>query len=152
MKTSADAWLDSLDATGKGNGSRDSGEASGPFIMAAAIDESKKDKPPTPPGMPPEPETEEGPGTRIVVVGDAEFMTDRLIEANQLWANAAFALNAINWLVGNEKLISIPPKETETPYLTMVGAQKAIATVLTLFVVPGLVVLAGGFVWWRRRR
>jgi len=54
--------------------------------------------------------------------------------------------------VGNEKLISIPPKETETPYLTMVGAQKAIATVLTLFVVPGLVVLAGGFVWWRRRR
>ncbi|NSW58218.1 MAG: Gldg family protein [Armatimonadetes bacterium] len=153
MKTSADAWLDNLGPTGKGNGSRDSGEASGPFVMAAAIDESKKDKPPTPPGMPPEPENEEeGPGTRIVVVADAEFMTDRLIEANRLWANAAFALNAINWLVGNEKLISIPPKETETPYLTMVGAQKAIATVLTIFVVPGLVVLAGGFVWWRRRR
>ena len=66
--------------------------------------------------------------------------------------NAVLTLNSIAWLVSNEKLISIKPKETDTPYLTMVGAQKAIAAVLVLFVIPGLVVLAGGLVWWRRRR
>jgi len=153
MRTSSDAWLDAWGPDGSVNGVQDSGEQTGPFVLAAAIDESKKEKPPQQPGMPPPPEDdEEAPGTRIVVVAGAEFMTDRLIQGAQLWGNAAFALNGINWLVSNEKLISIPPKDVETPYLTMVGAQKAIAAVITLFLIPGLVVLAGGIVWWRRRR
>lgn len=153
MKTSAEAWLDMAGADGIGDGEKGNDEQTGPLAMAAAIDESEKEKPPPQPGMPPPPDDgEEAPGTRIVVVADAEFMTDRLITGARVWANAAFALNGINWLVGNEKLISIPPKEQETPYLTMVGAQQAIAAVMALFVVPGLVVLAGGIVWWRRRR
>lgn len=153
MKTSAEAWLDKPDATGKGNEKKDSGEESGPFTLAAAIDQSKKERPQTPPGMPPPPdEGKEGPGTRIVVVGSAEFMTDRLIESARLWANGVFALNSINWLLKNEKLISIPPKQQETPYLTMVGAQKAISAIVAMLVIPGFVVFAGVVVWWRRRR
>ena len=150
LKTSADAYLVTLDESGRPTEQRVEGETA-PLVMAAAIDEAKKDKPPPPPGMPPEPE-EEATGTRIVVIADAEFMTDRLIEMARVWANAALALNAINWLVGEEKLISIPPREQETPFLTMVSAQKAIAAVISLFIVPGLVILAGGIMWWRRRR
>lgn len=152
LKTSSEAWLDKPGEDGVGNGVKDGEEQAGPLVMAAAIDETKKEKPPTPPGMPPEPEEEEPTGARIVVVADAEFMTDRLIEVNRLWANAALALSGINWLVSNEKLISIPPKEEDVPYLTMVGAQKAISAVIALFVVPGLVIFAAGLVWWRRRR
>ncbi len=151
LKTSAEAWLDEIGEDGKGNGIKDGSETTGPLALAAAIDESKKDPAATPPGMPPPEDDEDAPGTRIVVVAGSQFMTRGIIDAG-VWANGYFVLNSINWLVSNEKLISIPPKEVDTPYLAMTGAQKAIAAVLTLFIVPGLVILAGGFVWWRRRR
>lgn len=150
LRTSSDAYLVELDEGGRPTDQRIEAEAP-PLVMAAAIDETGANRPPTPPGMPPEPD-EEATGTRIFVVADAEFMTDRLIEMGRVWANAALALNAINWLVGEEKLISIPPREHETPFLTMVSAQKAIAAVMALFIIPGLVILAGGVMWWRRRR
>lgn len=152
LKTSADAWVDATGANGKGNGVKDAGEETGPLTMAAAIDQSKKEQPQQQvPGMPPQP-AEEGPGTRIIVYGNAEFMTDRLVQGARVWANAAAVLSGVAWLVGNEKLISIPPKEEETPYLTMNSAQKAIAMVIALLVIPGLVIIAGGLMWWRRRR
>jgi ABC-type uncharacterized transport system involved in gliding motility auxiliary subunit len=152
LKTSGDAWLDHFGANGKGNSAKDPGEETGPLTLAAAIDQSKKqDQPEQQPGMPPQ-EDKPGPGTRIVVVANAEFMADRLVQGAQLWANAGLVMSSVAWLVGNEKLISIPPKEEQTPYLTMVGAQKAITSVIALIIIPGLVVLAGGLVWWRRRR
>ncbi|MEN6346952.1 MAG: Gldg family protein [Armatimonadia bacterium] len=151
MKTSAEAWLDKADATGKANGTKDAGEETGPLTLAAAIDESKKQQQPQDQMMQQQ-TPEEGPGTRIVVVADAEFLTDRFIMTNQLQGNLALSLKSLAWLTKNEKLISIPPKEEQTPYLTMIGAQKAIATILALFIIPGLVVFAGGLVWWRRRR
>lgn len=150
LKTSSDAYLVQLDESGRPTEQRIEGETA-PLVMAAAIDETKPEQP-TPQGFPPPEPDEEATGTRIVVVADAEFMTDRLIEMGRVWANAALALNAINWLVGEEKLISIPPREQQTPFLTMVSAQKAIAAVIALFIIPGLVILAGGVMWWRRRR
>jgi len=153
LMTSGEAWLDQAQAGTRGNQKKDAGEQGGPLSMAAVIDESKKEKPPTQPGMPPAPETDdEGDGPRIVVVGSSDFMTDGFIQSAQVWGNGMLVLNSIAWLVANEKLISIPPKEQEQPYLTMIGAQKAIAIVIALLVIPGLVVLAGAFVWWRRRR
>ncbi len=151
LMSSAEAWLDVPQGETPANKTKDPGEQTGPLALAAVIDESKKDKPPTMPGMPPEPEDGED-GPMIVVIGSTEFMTDGFYNSTGLRQNPFLVLNSIAWLVANEKLISIPPKEQEVPYLTMVGSQKAIAVVTALFIIPGLVVLAGGFVWWRRRR
>ncbi len=152
LKTSPEAWNDKMGPGGKYAAAKQPGDETGPFAMAAAIDESTKQKPPPQqPGMPPPPEDNTpATGTRIVVIGDCEFMTDQLVR--QFWANGALVLNAVSWLVGNEKLISIPPKPHETPYLAMVGAQKVIAAIIALFIMPGAIIITGGLVWWRRRR
>ena len=151
LMSSAEAWADKSQGEAPGNKVKDPDEQTGPLAMAAVIDESKKDKPPTMPGMPPEPEDGED-GPMIVVIGSPEFMSDGFFNSTRLSQNLVLVLNSVAWLVANEKLISIPPKEQEVPDLTMVGSQKAIAVVTALFIIPGLVVLAGGFVWWRRRR
>ena len=62
-----------------------------------------------------------------------------------------FALKSIAWLTQNEKLISIPPKENAPNYLTISDRQRRVS-IIAAFALPVLVMLAGGVVWWRRRR
>jgi ABC-type uncharacterized transport system involved in gliding motility auxiliary subunit len=47
---------------------------------------------------------------RVVVYGDSDFMTDQQIRNNN---NADLIMNTINWLVEDEDLISIRPKEAD---------------------------------------
>lgn len=142
LETSADAWLETATS---GMVSKDPGELGGPLVMAAVVDKGQQ---PNPYGMPePEMDTE---GLRMVVVGDADMMTDDVLNLG-LQANIYFVLNAINWLVENEKLISIPPKDEMPRYMTMSNTQVKLVWALTAVVVPLLVLLAGGVVWWRRR-
>ncbi len=86
----------------------------------------------------------------MVVVGDADMMTDEFISLG-LRGNAYFVLNSINWLVANEKLISIPPKDNTPNFLTMNERQQKIVWVLVVGVMPLLVGVCGVIVWWRRR-
>ena len=60
-------------------------------------------------------------------------------------------LNSINWLVANEKLISIPPKDIVPAVLTMTERQQKLVWVLVVGVMPLLVAVCGFAVWWRRR-
>ncbi|HWA17314.1 MAG TPA: hypothetical protein VG817_12835, partial [Gemmatimonadales bacterium] len=50
---------------------------------------------------------------RVVVVGNMEFATDRYLSPD----NAAFALNAIDWLAQDEALISIRSRDRRPPRL-----------------------------------
>lgn len=142
METTPDAWLETATS---GKVTKDPGELGGPLVLAAAVDKSQQ---PNPYGMP-EPETEEK-GLRMVVLGDADMMTDEIFSIG-LQANVYFVLNAINWLMENEKLISIPPKNDLPRYLTMNQSQVKLVWVLAAVITPLLVLVAGGVVWWRRR-
>ncbi len=119
----------------------------GPLVMAAAVDAGIQ--PPDPYGMQP-PEEDEN-ALRMVVVGDGEFMMDKYIRGEGLIGNFVFTLAAINWLVENEKLISIPPKEHLPEFLTMNERQQKLVRVITIGIVPLLIGIAGFIVWWRRR-
>jgi|GEM_PF-4291228 len=46
---------------------------------------------------------------RLVVVGDAEFLDDMLVQQNQ--ENLGFALSAVNWVVGEKILLGLRQKE-----------------------------------------
>ncbi|MEA3404041.1 MAG: Gldg family protein [Armatimonadota bacterium] len=132
----------SLEPAGEG-----SAAGGGPFVLAAAVDAGRQ--PPNPYGMQPPEEDEDA--LRMVVVGDGEFMTDRYLREHGLIGNLVFALASINWLVENEKLISIPPKDEMPDLLTMNESQQKVVWVITVGIVPILIGIAGFAVWWRRR-
>jgi hypothetical protein len=91
-----------------------------------------------------------GTGLRLVVFGDSTFATDQLLGASV--ANAALLADALNWLVEREAALGIPPKRPEQVRLTLTGSQLRWTWVLALLALPGLAVVAGVFVHFRRRR
>jgi len=97
--------------------------------------------------MPPPPS---GNGPRLVVVGTPILVSDTLIQQG-IDVGVVFALKSIAWLVENEKLISIPPKDTTPNRITVSDRQRNLAIVVVCLL-PALVMLTGVTVWWRRRR
>jgi ABC-type uncharacterized transport system involved in gliding motility auxiliary subunit len=85
---------------------------------------------------------------RFVVVGSSSWMANRFINFN---GNNDLALNTINWLSSDEDLISIRPKQREDRRITMTRAQLSWVRATTQFLFPAIVVIAGVFVWFKRR-
>jgi ABC-type uncharacterized transport system involved in gliding motility auxiliary subunit len=85
---------------------------------------------------------------RFVVVGSSSWAANRFIAFN---GNSDLALNVINWLSSDEDLISIRPKEQEDRRITMTRAQLNWVRAISQFVLPLVVVIAGVFMWWKRR-
>lgn len=126
---------------------------SGPLTVAVAIDPTPA-KPQQVPGMPPEPESDEGRKARLAVIGDSDFCTDQLIPVLGGYGrqNLAFAAMTINWLLKNDKLVSIPPKQPADKPFSATDPQRRLINLITAGVVPLLIVIAGIAVWWLRRR
>ncbi len=85
---------------------------------------------------------------RFVVVGNSQWSTNSGIRFN---GNGDLALNAMNWLSSDEDLISIRPKPPEDRRINMTGAQFWRVLIVSQFVLPLVVIMAGVSVWWRRR-
>jgi ABC-type uncharacterized transport system involved in gliding motility auxiliary subunit len=85
---------------------------------------------------------------RFVVVGSSSWLSNGFINFN---GNNDLALNTINWLASDEDLISIRPKEREDRRITMTRAQLNWVRATSQFLLPGIVVIAGIAVWWKRR-
>ena len=59
--------------------------------------------------------------------------------------------NAVNWLAQQEGLIAIRPKAADDRRLTMTARQMLGVQLISAIVMPGLVLVAGIYTWWRRR-
>jgi ABC-type uncharacterized transport system involved in gliding motility auxiliary subunit len=88
------------------------------------------------------------PETRMVVVGDADFGSNGTV---RFLGNADLFLNTVNWLVQQENLISIRPKAPDDRRITLTDDQYPLIWIFTILVLPGAVMLAGVYTWWRRR-
>ncbi len=85
---------------------------------------------------------------RAVVVGNSSFL------ANMYLGNAGnldLGINIFNWVAGDDKLITVQPKVTRDAQLLLSPAQAGVMASALLFGVPGILLLAGGIIWWRRR-
>src|SRR6185369_9034676 len=85
---------------------------------------------------------------RFVVIGSSSWVDNGFINFN---GNNDLALNTINWLSSDENLISIPPKEGEDRRITLTHGQLNWVRIISQFLLPGIVVIAGIGVWWKRR-
>jgi len=85
---------------------------------------------------------------RFVVIGSSSWAANRFLNFN---GNSDLALNTINWLASDEDLISIRPKPPEDRRITMTRAQLGWVRATSQFLLPGIVVIAGIAVWWKRR-
>ena len=92
--------------------------------------------------------TENANRSRAVVVASYLFATDR-------WAgefgNRSFALAGINWVSGDEVLVSIPTRAPVVNNLSMPDEIKRLSLWFSLFALPLGWLLLGGLVWWKRR-
>jgi len=85
--------------------------------------------------------------TRIIVIGDSSFMSNSYLGLG----NLDFFLNAVNWAVGVENLVSIRPKTIDYEPLYLTSDQFRLVLYSTVIIVPALVLLTGMVVYLRRR-
>lgn len=86
--------------------------------------------------------------TRLAIFGDADFASNRYYgEAS----NADLFLNAANWLLRDEALIAVRPKQEVFRPLTLTASEFNLVRYVSWFLLPAGVA-AAGVVAWRRRR
>lgn len=86
---------------------------------------------------------------RLVLVADADFASNAFVgEAG----NARLLVQAVDWLTVDDALVSITSNLAEPRPLALTDARRSYALLLTAGIIPGLALLAGGFVWALRRR
>ncbi len=90
-----------------------------------------------------------GSGLRLVVFGNSTFATDQLLVGSN---NAALLADTLNWLVEREAALGIPAKRPEQVRLTLTASQLRWTYLLVLVALPGIGVVLGVFVYYRRRR
>ena len=90
----------------------------------------------------------EEPGIASRVIGSSGWVANRFITFE---GNGDLALNAVNWLSSDEDLISIRPKQQEDRRITLTRSQMSWVRATSQFLLPALVVIAGVFVWLKRR-
>jgi gliding-associated putative ABC transporter substrate-binding component GldG len=89
------------------------------------------------------------PDARVLVVGDADLVTDQGLSRNQF--NQVFLLNALDWLSRNDLLISLRARQVEDRPLKELepGARAKLKWANLLG--PSMLVIVVGLYRWRRR-
>ncbi len=95
------------------------------------------------------PEDREVKGARLVVFGDVDFV------ANEYTGNPGnhdIFLNSINWLTQKETKLGISAKPPDIRRATIAPEQMKLIYWLCVAVLPGMGLVTGVFVWWKRGR
>lgn len=87
--------------------------------------------------------------SRVVVIGDVDFITNGYINAAQ--ANATLIRNTIAWAGAQDALISLPLPEPVNRQIFLTDDQSALIFYSCVIGLPLLFVVTGIVVWWRRR-
>ena len=117
--------------------SRHAGDAPGPFTLMATLEQAAS--------------SAGSARTRIVMVGTPGFAQNGTLPPHNNDANLALTLGAFQWLAGQDAFIALPPKPDRALPLALTQQDQSNLIFITAVLMPGLIVLAGVVVWWRRR-
>lgn len=104
----------------------------GPAVVAVALERALEDK-----------------SQRVVVVGGSSFLSNAFVG---LLSNVDFGVNLLNWLAEDENLITIQPRERVDATLEVSRPLLTFLVFGFLLFLPAALLVAGGMIWWRRRR
>jgi hypothetical protein len=153
VQTSEQSWAEAdvkaLYATGRPEKQLDRGDKNGPVTVAAAVSAPAASAPtPEPPAGEKPAEDAPKPESRLVVVGDSDFASNRWIG---IGGNSDLFLNMASWLAQQEDLISIRPKDPEDRRVQLTQDQQNRIFWVTLIIIP-LLLFGNAFrVYWKRR-
>jgi gliding motility-associatede transport system auxiliary component len=146
LETSPKSWaetdLKGLFATSKPVEETAKGDKPGPVSIAAAVSAPAPDAAPAATPDAPKPES------RLVVVGDSDFLSNQALNIS---GNRDMGMNIGNWLAQQEDMIAIRPKDPEDRRITLTADQGERIFWLAILIVPALLVGNAVRVWWKRR-
>lgn len=91
---------------------------------------------------------ENGKQARLVVLGNSSYAVNQWIGRQ---ANGDLFFNTIDWLAQDTNLISIRPKSTTSRNIALTQAQRTFLLWLASILLPGIVIVSGIVIWWKRR-
>jgi len=86
---------------------------------------------------------------RIVVVGNGAFLSNSYAGNG---GNVDLGVNMVNWLSGEEHLITLQPRAAKDSSLVLSRAELNVISIGFLLVLPLMLAGVGGYIWWKRRR
>jgi len=93
-------------------------------------------------------------GQRVVVIGNGNFLSNTFITHG---GNLDLGVNMVNWLAGDDKLITIQPMPLKDINVTIPDTDTGRLIAWTVFhsfqyFIPLGMMIAGFFLWWKRRK
>jgi ABC-type uncharacterized transport system involved in gliding motility auxiliary subunit len=86
---------------------------------------------------------------RIVVLGNGDFLSNSFLGNG---GNRALGERIFNWLLGDDQLLSMPPRGAPDRALNVSQAELDVLSIGFIVGLPLLLLIIGGAIAWRRRR
>ncbi len=116
------------------------------YLMAVALNWVKSENENTNNSLP-------NTSSRLIVVGNSNFLIDGVVQNQNGSANMVFGLNSVDWLTQDDSLISIRSKNRQPASLVLEAKTKSLIRYSNMIGLPVLVILAGIVrLVWRRRQ
>ena len=104
----------------------------GPIVVAAALERAVGER-----------------KQRVVVTGSGHFLANQYIGT---LGNLDLGVNMLNWLAGDDALITVQPRTRSDLTLELTRSGLALVGFGFLLVLPLALLICGGVIWWRRRK
>lgn len=86
---------------------------------------------------------------RVLVIGDGDFLSNSYLSNV---GNLDLGLALIRWLVADDRMIGLPPREILDQELQLTPLARGIIGLGSLILLPLLLLISGGIIAWRRNR